>query len=211
MNRTVKTNSKNKGGYHHLFFLISLFLIVGRVDLCRANDWEPLPWGLNLEQLNQAYQKKYPTGQIKEDRDRSDIELQYSSAKSVKFKRGEVIALISSKDSASAYRLFGYNYEGKFFGQVIFFKDHPEFFPETINTFLKKTYPEGKNIRTFGATRIISVFEYKSEKLLVFTSEKGIFFYEPTILEKMSKKFLEQKDQEQEKEVKKWRDAPVMP
>jgi hypothetical protein len=121
------------------------------------------------------------------------------------------VALVSSTDSSSAFRLFGYAYEGKFFGQAIFFKDHPEFFPETINSSLKKKYPQGKIVRSLGGNRIISAFEFKSDKLFVFTAEKGIYFYEPTMLEKIVKKFQGQLDQEKERVEKEWLHQEPMP
>jgi hypothetical protein len=190
---------------------VSLFFFLAGTDSSQANDWEPLPWGLNLEELNLAYKAKFKAGQIREDKERSEIELQYSPARSVKARRGELVALVSSTDSSSAFRLFGYAYDGKFFGQAIFFKDHPEFFPETINSTLKKKYPQGKIIRSLGATRFISAFEFKSDSLYVFTAEKGVFFYEPHLLEIVAKKFQGQVEQEKEKIEKEWRDQPVMP
>jgi hypothetical protein len=178
---------------------VGLFICFTGGGLSQAADFEPLPWGTNLEELNQAYKTKYTTGQIREDKERSEIEIQYSPARTIKIRRGELVALVSSTDSSSAYRLFGYAYEGKFFGQTIFFKDHPEFFPETINSTLKKKFPDGKIIRTLGSNRMNSAFEFKSDNLYVFTAEKGVFFYEPNTLGRIVKKFQSQIDQEKEK------------
>jgi hypothetical protein len=211
MNQKMSRGQQKKSGSLQVLLAASLFIFFSGVGLCRANDWEPLPWGLNLEQLNQAYQKKVPNGQIKADKERTEIEIQYSPLKIIKAKGGELTALISSRDSSSSYRLFGYSYEGKFFGQAIYFKDHPEFFPETINSTLKKKYPEGRNIRTFTGTQMTSFFEFKSENLYVFSSEKGVFFYDPYTLEMVVKKFQDIVDQEKERFLKKWRDKPLEP
>lgn len=207
-----KSQNQKKGvRIIRIIVAVGLFMFLAGVGLSRANDWEPLPWGLNLDELNLAYKIKVKTSEIREDKERSEIELQYSPTRTIKIRRGELVALISSPDSTSAARLFGYSYEGKFFGQAIFFKDHPEFFPETINSTLKKKYPQGKIIRRLGATRMISAFEFKSDNFFVFTAEKGVFFYEPTILERIVKKFQGQLDQEQERVDKEWRDKPVSP
>jgi hypothetical protein len=182
-----------------LLLALCFVLILGRAPLLWADVWEPLPWGLTLDQLNQEYQKKYPNGRIKEDLSRPDIELQYGPGKILKINRGEVSVLICSKDSSSSFRFLGYSYEGKYFGQMVFFKDHPELFPETINSLLRKKYPEGKVIQTFGTNRPISSFQVKSDKLFLFTAEKGVFFYDPALLEMVSKKFLDHQTKEREK------------
>jgi hypothetical protein len=202
---------KKRGSTIQFILVVGLFMFLAGVGLSQANDWKPLPWGLNLDELTLAYKAKYPTGQIREDKERLEIEIQYTPARTIKIRRGELVTLVSSIDSSSPYRLFGYAYEGKFFGQAIFFKDHPEFFPETINSTLRKIYPQGKVIRSLGPTRIISAFEFKSDDLYVFSAEKGVFFYEPTILEKIAKKYQSLNDQEKERIEKEWRDKPVMP
>ena len=115
----------------------------------------------------------------------------------------------SSKDSSSSYCLLGYSYEGKFFGQVVFFKDYPELFPETINSVLRKEYPEGKLIQTFGASRAISSYQVKTEALYLFTNEKGVFLYEPAVLTKVVTYFQELRKKEIELSEKPYRERSI--
>ena len=67
--------------------VLGFFILLAGTAFSQDIDWTPLPWGLNLEELNQAFKEKYKTGQIREDKERSEIELQYSPTKSIKFKR----------------------------------------------------------------------------------------------------------------------------
>jgi hypothetical protein len=120
MNQKTSLGPKKRGISLHLILAVDLLIFFTGVGLSQANNWEPLPWGLNLEQLNQTYQTIYKTGQIREDKERSEIEIQYTPARTIKIRRGELVALVSSTEASSAYRLFGYSYEGKFFGQAIF-------------------------------------------------------------------------------------------
>ncbi|MGA3083458.1 MAG: hypothetical protein ABSE95_01540 [Thermodesulfobacteriota bacterium] len=185
--------------------VLGFFILLAGTAFSQDIDWTPPPWGLNLEELNKAFKDKNKTDLIREDKDRSEIELQYRPDKSIKFRRGKVTALLGSTDPSTHGRLYGYSFEGKFFGRAIFFKDHPEFFPETVNRILKEKYPQGKIIRTFGTTRSLSLFEYKSDQLYVFSSEKGVFYYDPYILEKVVKieqGQIEKEEQKIEKEVK---------
>ena len=131
--------------------------------------------------------KENKTGQIKEDKDRSEIEFQYSPTKSLKIRKGKVVALLSLTDSLTSGRLYGYAFEGKIFGKVLLFKDHPEFFPETVMRKLKEQYPQGNINRNFSTPRSNLFFEYKSDQLYIFSTERGIFYYEPTVLEKVLK------------------------
>lgn len=187
------------------------FLGFAGMTACWGNDWTLLPWGLNLEELNQAFKEKYNTGQIKEDKDRSEIEFHFAPAKSFKVRKGKVVAWLSSTDPSRPARLYGYAYEGKIFGRVIFFKDYPEIFPETVAKNLKEKYPQGKVFRNFGATRAIPFFEFKSDQLYVFSTERGVFFYEPHVLETVLR--IEQGlfDQEEQRLDQKLRDQGGKP
>jgi len=189
-----------------LFLCIGFFMFFSSIDLSRGNDWTPLPWGLNLEELNQAFKETHKNGQIREDKDRSEFELQYTTTKSITVRKGKITALLSSTDLSTPSRLYGYSFEGKFFGQAIFFKDHPEFFPETVARTLKEKYPQGKILRSFGTTRSSSYFEYKSDQLYVFSAERGVFYYDPNVLEKIVKIELERINQEEVKIEKEVRD-----
>ena len=176
---------KKKPEKIRLIICVGFFIFFSGMGLSRGNDWTPLPWGLNLEELNQAVKEKYKTGQIREDKDRSEIELQYAPARTLKIRKGKVVALLSLTDPSTPGRLYGYAFEGKIFGRAFFFKDYPEFFPETVIRALKEQYPQGKVIRNFSTTRSIPFFEYQSDLLYVFSTERGVFFYEPYILEKV--------------------------
>ena len=182
-----------------LIISIGLFMFFSGMGLSRADDWTSPPWGMELEQLNKAFKEKYKTGLIQEDKNRSEIELQYAPAKAIKIKRGRVVALVSLTDASKPGRLYGYSFEGFFFGRVIFFKDHPEFFPETVISTLKEKYPQGRILRTFGTARSISFFEYKSDQLYVFSTERGVFYYEPNVLEKVIRIEQGQISQEEQK------------
>ena len=80
---------------------MGLFLFFCGPGLSQGDDWTLLPWGLNLEELNRAFKEKYKTGQIREDKDRSEIEFQYSPIKSLKVRKGKVVALLSSTDPST--------------------------------------------------------------------------------------------------------------
>ncbi|OGP49557.1 MAG: hypothetical protein A2Y79_10935 [Deltaproteobacteria bacterium RBG_13_43_22] len=185
----MKNQKKNKGYKERtvkirLIVYIGLFFFFFGMGATYGDDWTPLPWGLNLEELNQAFKEKNKAGRIQEDKDRPEIELQYALTKSLKVRIGKLKALLSSTDPSKPGRLYGYAFEGKFFGRVIFFKDHPEYFPETVPRTLKEKYPQGKIIRSFSTDRSLSSFEYKTDHLYVFSTGNGVFFYEPNILEK---------------------------
>jgi hypothetical protein len=162
----------------------------------------PFPWGSNLENLNSDLSEKNQVGQVREDTYRLEIEIQYSPTKSVKIRKGSLVALNWSANPSMAGRLYGYAYEGKLFGRIFFFKDYPEIFPETAIGTLKKKYPEGRIYRNFTKDRFISLFEYKTDQLYVFTTERGIFFYDTSVLEKVAKKY----QTEKEEEIKKFED-----
>lgn len=202
----MATNQKKRAKKTGILLIISLLLSFPDLGWNQTYDWEPLPWGLTIEGLNSANKARGKTGQIREDKERVEIELQYTPGKSLRISRGELVALVNSPDPSMAGNLFGYSYEGKFFGQVFYYKDHPGLFPETVIGLLKKKYPLGATNRSFGATRIVSVFEFKSDKLYVFTSERAVFFYDPLILEGVVIKFAGQADRETEKFEKKLRE-----
>ena len=185
---------------------VGLFLFLYGTGLSRGDDWTLLPWGLNLEELNRAFKEKYQTGQINEDKYRSEIVLQYSPAKSLKARKGKLVALLSSTDPSTPGRLYGYAFEGKIFGRAIFFKDHPELFPETVIRNLKEQYPQGKIIRNFSTPRSIPFFEYKSDQLYIFSTERGVFYYEPLVLEKVVRIEQERSTLEEKKLEKEARD-----
>ncbi len=178
---------------------MGLFLFLCETGFSQGNHWTLLPWGLNLEELNRTFKEKNQTGQISEDKYRSEIVLQYSPVKSLKARKGKLVALLSSTDPSTPGRLYGYAFEGKIFGRAIFFKDHPEIFPETVIGNLKKQYPQGKIIRNFSTPPSVPSFEYKSDQLYIFSTERGVFYYEPLVLEKVVKIELERSTLEERK------------
>jgi hypothetical protein len=208
--KTGKSRMKKAGKIRLILCLGFLLFFLG-MGLTSENEWTLLPWGLNLEELNQAVKEKFKTWQIKEDKDRSEIEFQYAPTRSFKIRRGKLTALLSLTDSSTPGRLYGYAYEEKFFGRVVFFKDHPELFPETVIRNFKEQYPQGKVFRSFSTTRGISYFEYKSDQLYVFVTERGVFYYEPTVLEKVVRIELGVYDQEEKKIDQKARDQGPKP
>lgn len=163
-------------------------------------DWGPFQWGVSLDALNSSMNEKNQIGQVREDTFRIEIEIQYTPTKVVKIRKGSLVALNWSANPSMAGRLYGYSYEGKLFGRVFFFKDYPEIFPETVIGTLKKKYPEGRIYRSFVKDRFISLFDYRTDQQYVFTTERGIFFYDPAVLEKLVKK----SQAENEEEIKRF-------
>jgi hypothetical protein len=208
-NKLRQAMKKKKGGGNRRSGTATLIVILtmgcllfSGTGLSRGDDWTLLPWGLNLEELNQAFKARFKTGEIREDKDRSEFEFQYAPVKSFKIRKGKVVALVSLTDPSTAGRLYGYAFEGKIFGRVIYFKDHPELFPETVLRNLKEQYPQGKIIRNFSTPRSIPFFEYKSDNLYIFSTEKGVFYYEPFVLGKVVRIELGVFTQEEEKHEK---------
>jgi hypothetical protein len=167
-----------------IFMTLGLFWGAG-AGLAGGEDWTPPPWGLKLQGLDLVVKEKNKNLRIEEDKTRAEIELQYAPAKSMKIKRGKVTAWLSSTDSSTPGRLYGYAFEGIFFGRVIFFKDRPDIFPETAPRNLKDRYPQGKIVRTYGSGSSQSFFEYRSDQLYLFSTDRGVYFYEPKTLEKV--------------------------
>jgi hypothetical protein len=174
---------------------LSILFFCGTV-IGQGSEWGPFPWGMTLEELNRDFKSKKKTGQIKEDAERVEIELQYGPDKAIKIRRGNLQALTESSDPSRPGRLYGYAYEGKFFGQAVLFKDHPELFPETVIGLLKERYPQGRILRSFSRNRLISYFEFTSERLSLFTTDRGIYFYDPEVLTKVVKKYQAENEEE---------------
>ncbi len=148
----------------------------------------PLRWGLNLEDLNRLYQEKVnPQKELKLDLQRFEIDLQIQPRQSVKIPKGDLVALVETPKGAgpsSLGRLFGYLWEGKFFGRVLLFKDHsPLTSPEAAQR-LKVLYPEGRLFRKFTGTAMSHHFELDSEGMLIFMNDQGVFYYDSLVLKK---------------------------
>jgi hypothetical protein len=149
----------------------------------------PLRWGLSLEDLNRLYQEQInPQKELKPDPQRFEIDLQVEPRQSVKIPRGGLVALLETpKDSrySGLGRLFGYLWEGKFFGRVLLFKDHsPLTLPDAAQR-LKTLYPEGRLFRKFIGTVMSFQFELESEGLRIFMNDQGVYYYDPLVLKKV--------------------------
>jgi hypothetical protein len=173
--------------------------------------WEPPPWGLNLEQLNQLFKQHYKDGLIFEDKGRVEIELQYSPSKSMRIPKGDVVALVSKEDPSKASRLYGYAFEGKVFGKVNLFRDRPEVFPQTVIRALQKAYPQSKISPSIGKAETVPSFEYKSDQLYIFTNERGVYYYHFLTLEKLAKGYEKKMDDINLKMRDEWGSKAGMP
>ena len=149
----------------------------------------PPPWGLNLEELNRVYQEQINSqGELKPDQQRFEIALQIQPRRSVIIPKGDLVALVeTTKGSGSSGlgRLFGYLWEGKFFGRVMLFKDHAPLTAPEAALRLKTLYPEGRLFRQFTGTVMSHHFELDSERLRIFTTDQGVFYYETAVLQKL--------------------------
>ncbi len=196
-----KTNQgrKKNPGIVRAVLCFGFFLFFSGIGSTSGDEWTLLPWGLNLEELNQAFKEKNKTGEIREDRNRPEIEFYFAPGKSFKIRRGKVMALLLLTDSSKPGQLYGYAYEGKIFGRAILFKDHPELYPETVIRNLKEKYPQGKVVMNFSSDRKPPYFEYKSDQIYVLLTERGVYFYEPSVLEKVVQTEQEQFDREEKR------------
>ena len=149
----------------------------------------PLRWGSNLEELNRVYQGQInPQGELKLDQQRFEIDLQIQARQTVKIPKGDLVALVETSagaGSSSLGRLFGFLWEGKFFGRVILFKDHPPLTSSEAAQRLKTLYPEGRLFRKFTGTAMSNHFELDSEQMTIFINDQGVFYYEPLVLKKV--------------------------
>ena len=147
---------------------------------------EPFRWGMTLEELTQVFSKGGSSDSIlREDPSRSVIQLPYNPLKSIRIHQGRLKALVEVKKSAgpeSLGRLFGYAYEGRFFGRVELFKQTPWSSLSEITRVLKEKFPEGKIFRSFSGPKTVSYFEYRGNDLYVFTNEEGTYYFDPSTL-----------------------------
>ncbi len=182
------------GGWKYPVFFRIVFLLVGLLlfpwkgfgaDLGLSS----LPWGVSLEDLNRLYQEQVnPQGELKPDLQRFEIDLQIQPRQSVKIPKGDLVALVETPKGAGPSglgRLFGYLWEGKFFGRVLLFKDHSPLTSPEAAQLLKTLYPEGKLFRKFTGTTMSHHFELDSERMLIFMNDQGVFYYDPLVLKKV--------------------------
>ena len=171
-----------------MLFLVGLLLFPWE-GFAEDLAFSPLRWGLNLEDLNRLYQEQInPQGELKPDPQRFEIDLQVEPRQSVKIPKGDLVALVETpKDSGSSGlgRLFGYLWEGKFFGRVLLFKDHSPLTLSDAAQRLKTLYPEGRLFRKFTGTVMSFHFELESERMRIFMNDQGVFYYDPLVLKKV--------------------------
>ena len=172
--------------------LIGLLILWSARAFGQDYELEPFHWGMNLEELNQALKEKQGSGLIREDKERIQIDLQYGPFKTIRIPRGKLAALVLAADPSKSGRLFGYLYDGKLVGKITLFKDTPEIYPEKTIRQLKEKYPQGRLYRSYGTASSLPLFEYKTEDLVLFSTEKGILFYDPARLESIVKTFQKQ-------------------
>jgi hypothetical protein len=149
----------------------------------------PLRWGLTLEELNRVYRDQInPQGELKIDLQRFEIDLQIQPHQSVKIPKGGLVALTETPQSTGSSglgRLFGYLWEGIFFGRVLLFKDHPPLTSPEAAQRLKTLYPEGKLFRKFTGTAMSHHFELDSVAMSIFMNDQGVFYFDPLVLKKV--------------------------
>jgi hypothetical protein len=170
---------------------------------------EPFRWGMTLEELTQVFSKEGSSDStLREDSSRSVIELPYTPLKSIRIHQGRLKALVEVKKSAgpeSLGRLFGYAYEGRFFGRVELFKQTARSSFSEITRALTEKFPEGKVFRSFSGPKTVSYFEYRGNDLYVFTNEEGTYYFEPLALNNVisdEKKALGEKESKFQEETR---------
>jgi len=181
----------------------------------KAAEVGPFHWGLTVEELNQSLSKEGPVDFIlREDARRLGIELPYTPLKTLKIPRGRLTALIQVKKSAapeSLGRLFGYGYNGRFFGRVELFKQTPWSSLSEITRALKEKFPEGKVIRSFSGPKTFSYFEYRGTDLYVFTNEQGVYYFELRTLDKVLREEQKVLGDKESKDAEEFREKSSIP
>lgn len=164
----------------------------------------PLRWGLTLEELNRVFQEQNNSQrELKPDLQRFEIDLQIQPRQTIKIPKGDLVAVVEIPAGAgpsSLGRLFGYLWEGKFFGRVILFKDHPPLSSSEAAQRLKDIYPEGRLFRKFTGTAMSHHFELDSERMSLFMNDLGVFYYEPAVLKKVLRETDREKQERRNRE-----------
>ncbi|MBI5585723.1 MAG: hypothetical protein HY892_18080 [Deltaproteobacteria bacterium] len=171
-----------------LFMILGLLLVPVK---SHGDDlgMKVLSWGLTLEELNRVYQEKVnPGAALREDSAVYEIELQMSPNKTQKIPRGGLTAVQETTREAGPTAVgkpFGYLWEGKFFGRVLLYANKPGVSRTQMARNLKDLFPEGRLFHKFAGGLMITDFELNSDKLTIFTNERGVFFYEPAVLKRV--------------------------
>ena len=171
----------------------------------KAAGIEPFHWGMTPEELTQVLSKGGSSDSIlREDSDRSRIELPFAPLKSLKISRGRLLALVEVKKSAgpeSLGKLFGYAYDGRFFGRVELLSQTPGTSLQEVIRGLKERFPEGKVFRSFSGPKPVIYFEYRGSDLYVFTNEAGVYYFEPLTLNKVLREEQKVRDEKESKDI----------
>jgi hypothetical protein len=187
-----------------MLVLIGLVLLPWK-GLAENLRLSPLRWGLTLEDLNRVFQEQNNSQrELKPDQQRFEIELQIQPRQTVTIPKGELVALVETSAGSgpsSLGRLFGYLWEGKFFGRVILFKDHPPLTASEAAQRLKDIYPEGRLFRKFTGTSMSHHFELDSERMSIFMNDQGVFYYEPSVLKKVLRETEREKLERKKRDV----------
>jgi hypothetical protein len=169
-----------------LLLIIILMPVAGRGD---DLGMKALPWGLTLEELDRVFREKVnPGAALREDPSVPEIELQLRPNKTMKVALGNlrVVQEISREARPGAVgRPFGYLWEGKFFGRVVPYANHPGTSRTQIVRELKAQFPEGRLFHKFVGGLMVVDFELDSDKLLIFTTEQAVYLYEPAVLKRV--------------------------
>lgn len=213
--RTVQTKGVVMNKRRRWIGVLGLLLIPWGLQ---AADLGPLsiPWGLNLEELTRVFEEKIdPRLTLREDSSVYEIELQIRPAKSVKIPRGGLsfVEAVSREARQTAVgRIFGYLWEGKYFGRVFLYSHHPGLSRTQVTLQLKNQFPEGRLFHRFQDGLMVSDFELDSGTLLIFTNERGVYLYEPGTLKKVLREAeRERQEQSEREELRKFREEGNKP
>jgi hypothetical protein len=188
--------SQSSRGFNTTMKKYFLLLIIASL-LIPGKGWgddlgmKVLSWGLTLEELNRVYQEKVnPGGALRVDPAAYEIELQVQPNKTLKVPRGGLTAIQETTREAgpgAVGKPFGYLWEGKFFGRVVLYANKPGLSRTQMARELKAQFPEGRLFHKFSEGLMITDFELNSEKMTVFTNERGVYFYDPALLKRVGR------------------------
>jgi hypothetical protein len=176
-------------------------------DETGSHTW---PWGSTLEELKSRYRTQGRPGlTLREETSVYDIELQINASHTQKITRGALTMVeeVSTEAGASTVgRVFGYLWEGRLFGRVAYFDDKPGQTRSQVTRQLKALFPEGRLFHRLSGGVMTSDFEWDSSRMLIFTTSRGVYFYEPSILKRVQREAererQEQADREGERKFK---------
>lgn len=178
--------------------------------------WRNLKWGMTLEEVKALYIDDYVTegGRKCQEIQLETITLshpEYDADKYLKFSP-KVMDLWCQPEGES---LGIFMYDGKFFGKAV---GMPDFWSkkenfEMVIKQLREKYPKGKVSQKEGRIGVVGgfekykypSFEYTSDKIKVFNTNHGLYFYDPKVLNEVVNEPLRKKQQEEEKEKQRFK------